>query len=283
MTIERREYYIEDPAIPRLFIQSWMPVKGDKKGTILITHGISEHSESYHFLAQDLAEKGWNIFAWDLEGHGKSPGKRGYIKEFTDFRRDLGFVINEIKKDQDIKSTPFILLGHSMGGLITLSFMLQDKLPAIDAVVLSSPCLGIAIEVPKYKDVLSHWLNNIWPSFTLENEVILERLSRDPSMLQKYKSDPLRHHKISAPLYLGMLEEMKYVRENIGRLKRPIFMQVAGTDHIVDPKASLELFKNIHCEKKIHIYDESFHEVYNDTNRKEVIDHLLAYLGEYES
>ena len=283
MAVERREYYIEDPASPRLFIQSWMPTEGQRKGTILITHGISEHSECYDPVGKALAQEGWNVFGWDLQGHGRSPGKRGYVKHFSDFRRDLRSVIKEIKQDQDIKSTPFILIGHSMGGLITLRFMLEDDLPSIDTFILSSPAIGIVVEVPKYKDALAHWLNTVWPSVTLPSEVRLERLSRDPLMFEKYKSDPLRHNKVSAPLYLGILEEMDYVQKNFEKLRHPILMQIAGNDMLVSAQASIDLFKQLKAEKKIHIYEDSFHEIYHDTNRKEVIDDLIAYLGEYES
>src|SRR5690606_19212709 len=91
--IERREYYIEDPLIPKLFIQSWHDKDSSSRGTVLITHGISEHSECYDHVAQSLAKAGWHVFAWDLQGHGRSQGKRGYIRDFKEFGRDLKTVI----------------------------------------------------------------------------------------------------------------------------------------------------------------------------------------------
>lgn len=280
-SIENREYYIEDPELPKLFLQSWGSTSKTPQGVILITHGISEHSECYEHVGKALAEAGWFVYGWDLQGHGKSQGKRGYIKDFKHFARDLNSVVKKIKQDETKPTENFHLLGHSMGGLITLHALLLENPPEVKSVVLSSPCLGIALEVPKIKEMASHWLNQFWPTLTLENDVQHHNLSRDPEMVASYGKDPLRHAKVSAPLYLGMVEAMEYVNTNSGHLNVPLFMQVAGQDKIVDPQASLNFYKNVEGQKVLKLYEESFHEVYNDLNKEEGISDLIAQLGEY--
>ena len=278
--IERREYFIEDQSIPTLFLQSWIDKSAECRGTVLITHGIAEHSECYSHVAEALAKEGWAAFAWDLQGHGKSEGKRGYVKNFKEFPRDLKTIIEKIKNDGSLKANPFFLVGHSMGGLITLSALAFESLPPIAGAVFSSPALGIAVEVPKIKEMASHWINSLWPTLTLSNEVKYPDLSRDPQMVDSYSKDSLRHTKVSAPLYLGMVEEMSRVIANPQKITTPVYFQIAGEDKITSAQTSLDFYKTLECEKKLSLYQDSYHEIYNDINKKETIDDLISYLGE---
>lgn len=280
---ENREYYIEDPSLPKLFVQSWSKPNTKPIGCVLITHGISEHSECYTHVAEALAERGWFVYAWDLQGHGQSQGKRGYVNNFDDFAHDLKMLILKIKQDETKPTANFHLIGHSMGGLITLQALMNSEPPNVKSVILSNPALGIAIPVPKVKEAASQWLNQFWPTLTLNNEVRYDLLSRDPSMMPIYEKDPLRHTKISAPLYLGMVKTMNWVKTNPEKLKTPVFMQIAGGDKLVAPQPSLDFFKQISGPKKLKLYEESYHELYNDLNKQESIDDLTQYLGEYES
>lgn len=277
---EQREYYFDDPEIPKLFMQSWSRPDLTPKGCVLITHGIAEHSECYDHVAKALADQSWLVFGWDLQGHGRSEGKRGYVKDFSDQARDLKTIVKKIKEDETLPTDNFHLIGHSMGGLITLQALLSDNSPRVQSAVFSSPAFGLSMQVPKSKEVASRLLNQFWPTFTLNTEMQYDKLSRDPEMVASYGKDPLRHNKISAPLFQGMLETMTWVAENIKALKVPVFFQVAGRDAIVDTQATLDLFKKIPAEKKLKIYEDSFHEVYNDLNREECIDDLIGFLGQ---
>lgn len=280
---ENREYYIDDPDMPKLFMQSWSVPQDEYRGCVLITHGISEHSECYHHLAQALCEQGWYVYAWDLQGHGQSDGKRGYIKSFDLYARDLKSIIKKLKEDDTKSTSNFHLIGHSMGGLITLQALLGSDRPRVQSAILSNPALGLAVKVPKIKGMASQWLNQVWPSLTLHNEVHLDALSRDPKMMDVYTKDPLRHDKISAPLYLGMLEAMEYAKNNIKKLDTPVFFQVSGMDKVINPQTTLDLYKRISASKKLKMYESSYHEIYNDINKQEGIDDLIQHLGEYSS
>jgi alpha-beta hydrolase superfamily lysophospholipase len=280
MSYEIREYYIDDPFMAKLFMQSWCPQGTKPRGSVLITHGLAEHSECYDALAKKLCDQGWMVFAWDLQGHGKSQGPRGYIKEFDHYSRDLLAVIKKIKEDKSFPTTQLHLIGHSMGGLISLQALCQDKTPKIQSLSLSNPALGVAIQVPALKHLASEVLFSVWPTFTLDNEVRYHLLSRDPAMMDVYAKDPLRHRKISPPLYLGMLKAQQEVKDNYRKLKVPVFFQISGQDKIVSPQVSIDFYKSLLGEKTIKIYEDSYHEVYNDLNKSEAIEDLCHYLGE---
>lgn len=262
----------------RLFTQKWSTTN-NPKGIILITHGISEHSNCYNNVAEELVKNSWDIWGWDLPGHGKSSGQRGYIPNFDDFIDCLDFISREVHNQN---AAPLVHIGHSMGGLITLKHSLIKKSLA-KAFVLSSPALGIKIPVPTYKDMMARLILRLQLPITLSNGIEYNSLSRDPSMLPKYKNDPLRHGKVSAPIYLGMVYSMAYAFQNAHKITGPVLFQVAARDELVDSDKTKELFNLIpEGKKQMHWYPDSFHEIYHDLNRREVIDDLITFLRQFE-
>lgn len=274
----RREGHFRGHGGTELFFQSWS--RPENNETLVITHGIAEHSECYAPTAESLVERGWNIVAWDLRGHGRSEGKRGYVAEFADYSRDLAYLLKFLKSSDRIKDS-FALVGHSMGGLVTLRFLADaDKsAPTPRALVLSSPLLGIALAVPVVKDMAAKLLNRVLPTLTLHNEIRYEELTRDLERLKHYDTDPLRHDKISPALYLGMLENCEYVKARADRITTPLLLQAAGKEKIVSLPAIKDFFPRAGSpDKKLIIYDESYHEIFNDLDREDVFKDMSDFL-----
>lgn len=275
--IERREGHFKGHNGDELFFQTW--TRSNARATLVITHGISEHSDSYEKTAEHLVPLGWNICAWDLRGHGRSEGKRGFVESFEHYCKDLGLFIRFLK-DSGKLNLPFALVGHSMGGLITLRHVIDEgeKIEA-KAMALSSPLLGVALPVPAVKDMAARLLNRVLPGFTMFNEIRYEDLTRDPEWIKAYPLDTLRHDKISPALYLGMLENIAYVMHNGNKIKIPTLIQAAGKEKIVSLPAIKSFFPQIASEnKKLIIYEESYHEIFNDLDRAEVFKELDAFL-----
>jgi alpha-beta hydrolase superfamily lysophospholipase len=263
-----------------LYLQRWAP-SSSAKAVVLITHGVAEHSECYHHAANALAQSELDVWAWDLPGHGKSYGQRGYVNSFSEYTDRLKEVLTEVQRHAEAK-VPIFLLGHSMGGMIVFQFALQNPTAPIKAYILSSPAFGVKVQVPFYKDQAARVLMRLAPKFTIPHQITYEDLSRDSDLIKTYYKDPLRHTKFSAPLYLGILGAMENAQRRAHELKAPVFVQAAGQDRIVDVLATQEIFAKIaSTQKKLKIYPESYHEIFNDTNKQEVIDDFLAYLREF--
>lgn len=279
--IERREGHFKGHDKSELFYQWWSdPNIAKKRGTLVITHGISEHSECYAKTAERLTQFGWSVCVWDLRGHGRSEGKRGYVRDFDDFARDLDTLLKYLNENKRFDG-PFALIGHSLGGLITLRHVLtaDSYSPKPFAIALSSPALGVALQVPVVKDLGARLLNRVLPSLTLYNEIRYEDLTRDPEHLKTYQTDALRHDKISPALYLGMLDTMAFVKAQGPRLKLPILIQAAGQERIVSLDAIKEFYSTIETEnKKLIVYEESYHEIFNDLDREKVFEDLNSFL-----
>lgn len=282
--VVRTEFFASSPPLPEnFFFQRWETPETPSHGLIFLTHGISEHSDCYDPLATTLAQRGWTVLAWDLYGHGRSPGQRGFIPDFADFAEHLGAMLEFLKQSPQFKTTPLVLFGHSMGGLITMDYLLRSPRAKPDGVVLSSPALGIHQKVSPLKRKAAESLLQLWPTFTMNRDADPSDLVRDPDHQQTYAQDPLRHSKISPPLYLGMKRTLERIKTEAQPWPFPLLLQVAGREKVTNTQDVLDWFKkqdNSHITLKI--YEDSYHEIYNDLDRKEVIDHLLQFLRQYE-
>lgn len=278
--MRRSEGHFRGSQQTELFYQTWWSDRS--RGTLVLTHGLAEHSECYQTFVQRLASPDWDVFAHDLRGHGRSEGKRGLVRSFDDYVLDLLAFLKAIAHDD---KKPLVLLGHSMGGLIVLRTIMEHALP-IKAAVLSSPLLGIAMKVPALKEWGSKWLAKNWPSLTMYNEIHFDQLIRDHEMVKDYEKDPPRHEKISATLYRGMIDSIDYVNRHADqlpdKLKRPLLFQLAGNDRIVSTSASAAFFEKLNVpDKTLHVYPDSYHEIYNDLDYGVVMEDLRRFLSRW--
>ena len=177
----------------QLYYQNWeVP---DAVATLVMTHGMAEHSEAYEHLAAGLQKYKINLTAWDLRGHGKSDGKRGYVENFINYILDLKLFIEHLEQKKKL-ALPYFLAGHSLGSLIVLRFLMENGPGRAQGICLSSPLIGLSMPVPPIKDYASHLLNRYLPKLTMHNEIKFENLSHDVEVVKSYSTDPFRHDKI---------------------------------------------------------------------------------------
>ncbi len=260
-----------------LFYQVWRPK--ESVGTLVVTHGLAEHSDCYARFAETMSEAGWTVFTWDLRGHGRSEGKRGYVNRFQDYCDDLDNAIRFVKTKYSDRQKPLVLFGHSLGGLVTVKTVSHNSPPDIAAICLSSPALGLSLAVPKLKEKAARLLAEWLPKVTLHNEINFDDLVRDQNLVREYKMDPLRHDKISPRLFLGMTGAFVEALAAAPEIHLPALMQLSGHEKVVSTPASEKFFEALGAKKKqLYIYSESFHEIFNDLDRQDAFRDLVKFL-----
>ncbi len=262
-----------------IFYQTW--TISDPRGTLILTHGLAEHSECYHALAKRLNQEKWNVWAWDLRGHGRSEGKRGCVGQFSDFMKDLGRFVEFYRTQKDLPITKKqVLFGHSLGGQITTRAILEGDVADVDAVVLSSPAFGLKKTVPAWKTKFAQLAAEWLPNMTLSNEITWRELSRDEEQIKTYDQDPMRHDRISPVVYLGMCEGFERVAQHASEFQTPLCVQIGGLDPMIDGSASRAFFEATTSKvKQLFIYPDSLHEIYNDLDRDSVFNDLKGFLA----
>ena len=273
---KRSEGHFQGYKDTRLYFQSWETP--NPVGHIILTHGQAEHSDCYDNLIQALDGLPWNVYAWDIRGHGRSDGKRGYAAHFNEYCEDYFCFYNKVRSITP-SDKKLVLIAHSMGGLIQLKTQIDQVDFSADAQIFSSPLLGLSLEVSAIKSSAAQIANQLLPTITLSNEIDHKKLSRDPESVKKYDKDNLRHDRISPGVYLSMLEAIEYVQKRAPRIQIPSLFQIAGHDEIVNSFETKKFYDNIeYAEKKLIAYTDSYHEIYNDLDREQVYADLKSYL-----
>ena len=172
----------------KLYYQCWRP-EGEPRTTLAIVHGFGEHSGRYGNVVDWFVPKGYAVYAFDLRGHGRSPGPRGYVSRWAVFREDVKAFL-ELVHEQEPGQAVF-LLGHSMGGLIVLEYALHYP-EGLTGVIASGPLLAQANMSPSLV-TLSKILSGVLPWLTLDTKLDATSISRDPAVVETYVNDPLVH------------------------------------------------------------------------------------------
>jgi alpha-beta hydrolase superfamily lysophospholipase len=156
---------------------------------------------------------------------------------------------------------------------------LEGQVP-IGGLIVSNPALKLAMPVPPHKFRLGKILLAYAPWITLSGQIPANQLTRDPQMQREHRSDPLRHNRISAPLFFGMLDGGELLMARAGEIRTPILMLVGGQDPVVDPIRAREFFDRLGSEDKtLLFYPRMLHEVFNDLGREQVLDDLIRWIG----
>lgn len=262
--LKRSEGYFRGKDDVELFYQMWSPAK--PTATLVINHGVGEHTECYQRLVDGLSDLNVRFVAYDMRGHGRSEGKRGVVKRLSEYISDLEIFVGYVKKE--ISNQPMAILGHSLGGMVVLSTIIKNPEFNFKCAVLSSPLLGVQVDVPEIKKIAAKYLAQYLPTLTLWNEIDHRSLTHDKKVLQEFEKDPLRHDRVSPKLYLDMVAYCEKVTKEGAYLTLPVFFQLSGQDKIVSTKATETFFKTIKSnDKELKVYENSFHEIYNDIER----------------
>jgi alpha-beta hydrolase superfamily lysophospholipase len=259
-----------------LYYQCWQP-DGLARGVLVIVHGHGEHSGRYKHVVNHLVPQGFAVYALDHRGHGRSPGQRGYVNSMADFRGDVrAFVQLAAAANPGL---PLFVMGHSLGGLITLDYVLHHP-EGLRGVIASAPAVG-SVGVSPILLQISRLLSRVWPTFSMETGLDVNGISRDPQEVKAYQSDPLVHGKGTARLATEVMDTAVYCQTNAHTLRLPLLMIHGTADPITAPVDSHRLFDNVAAKDKTYIaYEGGYHESHNDIHYQQVVADLAVWLVE---
>jgi lysophospholipase len=261
----------------KMFYRAWLPEDGSKvKTAIGIVHGAGEHSGRYDNIGRYLAARDIAVYAYDLRGHGKSPGKRGHVNSFDDFLVDTNCFLNSIREQQPGKNV--FLLGHSLGGLIAAVY--AEKQKNLAGLILSSPLFKLKMPVPGWKAAIGRLLSYISPSLTMSSGLNPDDLCHVEGVCTNYRSDPLVHSRASVRFYTELLKAQSIVMKETGKLNLSLLLLYGTGDRIVDPDAQPVFFaKAGSMDKTIKAYDGWYHEIFNEKENETVFEDVEGWVG----
>lgn len=107
------------------------------KSIIVMIHGYGEHGAGYREMAEFFCSAGFGIYVFDLRGHGRSGGERGYVQRFEDYLEDLDLIFARIRDKE--KQVPILLMGHDIGAVIAGAYTISRKPCVVGTILCSLP------------------------------------------------------------------------------------------------------------------------------------------------
>ncbi len=260
-----------------IYWQSWLP-KGTPIASIVIAHGLGEHSGRYARAAEFLTSKGYVVYAIDHRGHGKSEGKRALVDNFDYAVADMDKLVEIVRARHSDRK--LFLLGHSMGGALSLSYALSRQ-KKLDGLLLSGPAVSLD-GISRVTLVISKILSIFFPGlglFSVDPSVV----SRDAAEAEAYDADPLNFHgKVPARTLGEIIKFVGALPDQLKTIKLPLLIMHGTDDKLAGIAGSEMVLKMVKSkDKTLKRYEGLYHEIFNEfpKDRERVFADMGDWLG----
>ncbi|MDN3018374.1 lysophospholipase [Paenibacillus sp. BSR1-1] len=248
--------------------------KSIPKAAMILVHGHGDHSGSLENLSTRLVENDYIVYAYDQRGHGKSSGKRGFIRTWEEYKVDLDkfrrMVVSEFPH------LPLFIVGHSLGGVVTLDYVL-DHGTDLAGVIAIAP--AISYEATRSERLLISLMGKLKPDFSIVKPGDINRLTRDPDMIDKLNSDALRHDTVTPGLGRGLMLTVERLIKEASTLKLPFLLQFGLKDEITPPDKLKQFFESVAYQNKQKFeYPAMRHRPFDDVGREQFLEDLIGWL-----
>jgi acylglycerol lipase len=251
-----------------LFCRKWDPAK-DPIATVVIVHGLGEHSGRYVHVGKYFAESGFRVIAFDLRGHGRSSGRPVYVKHYGELAGDVGSVLEHFGGGLTF------LYGHSMGGQLAL-WTAQHLPLKLEGLIVSSPWLALAFAPPRWQLFFAQKINGLIPGLRFPTGVRTETLSDDQAHLDSLEDLDLLHKFTTVRLYLEAASAASEIVRTPA-IDFPVLCAYGDADEVTSCRVAEEYFRRLRAPRKtFKIYPGLLHELHNEQERAQV---LADYAG----
>ncbi len=274
------------------------------RALLMIAHGMAEHAARYARLAEHLVHQGYEVYALDQRGHGRTAehGMLGLYADRDGWSKvvdDLATLNHHIRHEHP--RLPIFLLGHSMGSYIGMAYLMQHSCSLHGAILSGSnyqplglyKAAGLIARFERWRlgphgrsrliDFLSFGSFN--KAFK-PNRTGFDWLSRDPQEVDKYVDDPLCGFVCTTQLWCDLMHGLQQITpvRNLAQIDSALPLLVVGGDRdpVSDGKRLGDLAGALRSaglqDVELKIYPEARHEVLNESNRDEVTHYLCDWL-----
>lgn len=239
----------------------------DPRYIAVLVHGYGEHAGRYEHVADELVSGGAEVYAADYPGHGRSAGERALIEDVDDLAADTARVVALATEAHP--ELPLALIGHSLGGMVATRFA-QLHPEQLSVLVLSGPAIG------GNPDILGLVALPEIPEIPIDTSW----LSRDPEVGIRYAEDPLVWHgPFSRPTLEALVNGVDQVAGGGDFGTLPTLWMHGEEDPLCPlPQAREAIARVRGANFEERIYPGARHEIFNETNKDEVLGDLTEFL-----
>lgn len=247
-------------------VNEYQAKNNEKDSTIIFTHGLAEYSKSYIEIAEFFQSKGYNVITYDLRGHGKSYGKRGYVDSYKDYVSDLNELVIYAKK----KSKKVYLVGHSMGGIITNIYAATYN--NVDGIIISSSPTNYLNSIKSIRFVPKVLINNKKLKTNFDDSKLV---ANNTYIKDEFDLDYV-YLKIATEV---LIKGIKRLKKSYYKYTLPALFLYSQKDLLVDYSNGQYIMDHIASkDKQLNVYSNSNHNIFNDIEKHQIYNDMLKWL-----
>jgi acylglycerol lipase len=251
----------------------------DPRGVLLLQHGFGGYAQRYvrhaNRLIPHLLDAGLSVHAFDMWGHGRSPGRRGVV--------DVGLAIEDhlaARRKLAAQPLPVFVYGHSLGGLVTATSAARDQ-RHLDGVIVSSAFLLSDVREDRLRRTLLDILAVAAPTLpTPVKNPPLPTRTRIAEEVEAMENDPMLH--LGSPPVLAAATGLRALDDSERRYpgwRLPILVLHGTADASSDPEGSRALYEAIASkDKELHLVAGGAHNLLDDLDRDATLGVILEWL-----
>ena len=260
--------YLKDQNI---YYQYW--AAKDPDVTLIIVHGLGEHSNRYADLGEYLAAHKISAYALDLRGHGRSEGPKGHIERFDDYVSDLDELVKIAKTKEKV-----CILGHSLGSLVSLEYIYQHP-ESVSRAILS----GVNLTIP-FKFLGGIPLINRIPIVIFEicaklfGKRAIAGLCSNEKALEDYLKDKLAHGRFTLKFLRELSVECAKLKNEVKNIKTDCLIMMGKEDRMGSVKDAEWLYSSLPTEeKKLIVYEGMKHNIFDEVDKERVFSDVREW------
>lgn len=254
------------------------PASTGAKARVILTHGICEHSGRHLNTINALNAAGYEVIRYDLRGSGQSGGRHQYIDKFEDYVADAIAIFNW--SQASLPPLPIFLMGHSMGGLITLYTAVPIQ-KLISGMILSAPAFIAGAAISPLKVAVGRIINRIMPTFRVPGSSDKDCLSRIPEVSVAYHTDPLSYHFNTVRQGSEVLNAMARIPSITAGITTPLLIAHGTDDRLILLEGSYRIFRSVSSKSRtFSVVPGGYHEIHNNLGKEEYFRTLQFWLDD---
>jgi alpha-beta hydrolase superfamily lysophospholipase len=259
-----------------LYEQRWTP-SGNARATVVLIHGLKDHSSRYRALAVSLAEHGFAVRAYDMRGHGYSAGVRDHVVSANHCVSDLDRVVARVRLQSPDKG--IFLLGQGFGGTIAGLYTVRNH-PKLTGLILSAPALRGKVN---WGERTSTSLAATFAPRTGKLATDFSRWTTDKGELEALRADPLiGPDEVTAGSARALLNASEELQKRVAEITVPLLVLDGEKDEVSDHQVIVALQTAAPVtDKKLIVYPGLTYDLFHETQRDQVTRDTVEWLQEH--
>lgn len=252
---------------------------GNPKAVIILLHGLGNYIGLYDAFVPQFQENDIAIYRYDARGHGRSEGKRGYVKSLWEMVDDLSVIVDLAKKENP--DIPIFLMGHSMGGLVAA--MYGTKYPeSVKGIVLAAAVTRMNFwgwgYLPRPEDPNSYidLIEACYGTLNLPEYKTMKSFSAS-------NDDKLSLKEVAVATLNAFKEAVDYLKSHRDTFVNSVLLLHGNCDSSVSPEDSMQFYQQtVAKDKSLFIYSGLSHFLMLDPNGKEIGPDVVNWISDRE-